>query len=1079
MMLFFNQNKPNRCGRMATAVLLASSIGCFGISPNSSMLFAAPKVHLNQNQQQATVTGRVSDQAGTQGLPSVNVRVKGTQNGTTTDADGRFQLNNVPADGVLVFTAIGYQTVEEQVNNREVIGVAMLEDMASLSEVVVVGYGTQKKETITGSVTSISTKELVKTPTTNLSNALAGRTPGLIVTQPSAEPGADNAAMLIRGTNTLGNSSPLVVIDGIPAREGGLERINPADIESMSVLKDAAAAIYGARAANGVILITTKRGAEGKPTITYNFNQGFSGIAVIPELADAAQYAEMRNDLEVYKLPVAEWQDAHNAFRTQGSFLRPNGTTINAPFTPESMNLFRDGSDPWGHPNTDWYGETIRNFAPQARHNLQITGGSENFKFLTSLGYQDQDAVYKNSATSYQQYDLRVNLDARISKYINTQIGVLGRQEDRNFPTKSAGTIFRMLMRGNPTQPAFWPNGMPGPDIENGENPVVITTDQTGYDRGKRYYFQTNGQIEISQPWIEGLKFVGTAAVDKFIEQNKRWETPWFLYTWQGAYEDDGVTPQLTRGQRGPADPRLNQSNEDQLNVLLGGILNYERTFNNDHNVTVMAGINRETIRNDHFSAYRRYFISSLIDQMDAGGDYEKDNGGGAWEQARLNYFGRAGYNFKGKYIGEFLWRFDGSYMFPQHSRYGFFPGLSAGWLISEENFWKNGVKAVNYLKLRGSWGQLGNDGIEFEDVLQEYQYFATYGFNSYIVNNNMVTSLAELRVPNNAITWEVANNYNVGLDAQLLGGKIDITLDAFLNKRSNILWQRNASIPQSTGMTLPAENLGIVHNRGGEFNVTYNGRAGEFNYAINVNGGYAKNKIIFWDEAPGAPAWQQTTGRVTEAGLYYIYDGVFRDEADIANNALDYSAVTNTLRPGDMKYVDYNGDGRITPEDQVRRNRNNIPTFQGGMNFNLQYKNFDLSILFQGATGGELFISTGESGAIGNYLHQFYEERWTVDNPSSEHPRIADRSDQYFSNDNTYWLQSTDYIRLKNLEFGYTLPAAFGQKIGISNLRLYVSGYNLLTFSGLKAYDPEALNSLGQYYPPARILNTGVSVTF
>ncbi len=1072
----FNQ-QIRRCGRMTIAAVLFSVMGCFGFSLTCQLLYAAtPNVLFVQ--QQLNLSGRVSDQSGTQGLAGVSVRVKGTQTGTTTDADGKFQLNNVPPNAVLVFSTIGYQTVEENVNNREVIGVSMFEDVASLSEVVIVGYGTQKKETITGSVTTVPTKELTKTPAVNLSNAIAGRTPGVIATQSSGEPGADGATIRIRGTNTLGNSDPLIVVDGIPAREGGLERINPADIESMSVLKDAAAAIYGARAANGVILITTKRGAQGKPTITYNFNQGFSGIALTPELADAGQYAEMRNDLEVYKLPVAEWQAATGAFRTTGAYLRPNGTTVNAPFDPEDIRMFGDGSDPWGHPNTDWFGATMRNFAPQSRHNLQITGGSENFKFLTSLGYQNQDAAYKNSATNYKQYDLRVNLDANISQYIKTQIGVLGRQEDRNYPTKSAGTIFRMLMRGNPTQPAYWPNGMPGPDIENGENPVVITTDQTGYDRNKRYYFQSNGQIEISQPWIEGLKFVGTAAVDKFIRQDKRWETPWYLYTWQGAYEDDGVTPLLVRGRRGPADPRLNQGNEDQLNVLLGGILNFERSFN-DHNVTVMAGINRETIRNDQFGAYRRYFISSLIDQMDAGGDYEKDNWGGAWERARLNYFGRAGYNYKGKYIGELLWRYDGSYMFPENSRYGFFPGVSAGWLISEEGFWKDNIKAVNYLKLRASWGQLGNDNIYYDGELQEYQYYSTYAFSSYIVNNNMAKTLFESRVPNNAITWEVANNYNIGLDAQLFGGKLDVTLEGFINKRSNILWRRNASIPTSTGMTLPAENLGIVHNRGGEFNINYHGNMGEFNYSINLNGGYAKNKIIFWDEAPGAPEWQRTTGRVTDAGLYYVYDGVFRDEQDIANNNLDYSAVTNTLRPGDMKFVDYNGDGRITPEDQVRRDKNTNPVFQGGMNFNLSYKNFDLSILFQGATGGELFLSTAESGAIGNYLLQFYENRWTVDNPSSEHPRIADRSDQYFSNGNTYWLQKTDYLRLKNLEFGYTLPAGIGQKIGISNLRFYVNGFNLLTFSGMKAYDPEAVNQLGQYYPPSRILNTGVSVTF
>jgi len=1032
--------------------------------------------HLNQ--QQISITGRVNSMAGNEGIPGVSVIIKGTQQGTSTDGEGKFHLENIPANAILVFTIVGYKTLEEPVNNRKVISVVLQDDLANLDEVVVVGYGTQKKETIAGSVVAVKSADLVKSPALNVSNSLAGRLPGVIATQGSAEPGYDGSTVRIRGTNTLGDSSPLVVVDGIPARQGGFERINPADIDNISVLKDASAAIYGARAANGVILITTKRGKTGKPSLSYTFNQGFSQPTFVPKLADATQYAEMRNELEVFKLNVNEWSSANQAFKESGVYNGSDGT-ITAPFSPEDFQLFRDGSDPWFHPNTDWYGAALKNWSPQSQHNLQLNGGSENFQYLTSVGYQKQDAFYKNSATNYKQYDLRINLDAKINKYISTKIGVLGREEDRNFPTKSAGTIFRMLMRGNPTQPAFWPNGLPGPDIENGENPVVITTDQTGYNRDKRYYFQTNGQIDITIPWIEGLKFTGTASADKYIKQTKEWDIPWYLYTWQGDYESDGTTPQLVAGKRGPyADPRLAQGNEDQLNILLGGVLNYDKTIG-DHKFNILAGINRETIRNDNFSALRKYFISAAIDELFAGGDAEKDNGGGAWERARLNYFGRVNYNYKDKYIAEFLWRYDGSYMFPESSRYGFFPGIMGAWRISEENFWKNNIPVVNYLKLRASYGQMGNDNIYYQDALQEYQYFSTYGFGTYIVDGALVKSLFESRVPNSFITWEVANNYDIGLDGQLFDGKVNFELDVFMNKRNSILWQRNASIPQSTGMTLPAENIGKVNNKGWEFNVGYNGASGDLKYNVSVNGGYAKNKIIFWDEAAGAPAWQRTTGKVTGSEMYYIYDGVFKDQADIASNTLDYSSITNNLRPGDMKYKDYDGDGKITPDDRVRRDKNTDPTFQGGLNIGLQYKNFDLTILFQGATGGELFVSTAESGAIGNYLKQFYDDRWTVDNPSDKYPRIADRSDQYYSSGNTYWLESTNYVRLKNLELGYTFPIEWLHKIGVSNLRIYANGLNLFTISGIKAYDPESLNQTGQYYPQARIMNFGASVTF
>ncbi len=1029
-------------------------------------------------QNQVTVRGTVKDISTGQPLAGVTVSVKGTNQATTTDENGNYSLEGVPGSATLVFTSVGLEAKEVSVSNQSSINVDLTPTSDNIDEVVVVGYGTQKKETVTGAVSAVKGDELKKSPAINLSNAMAGRVPGVVATNGSGEPGYDGSNIRIRGTNTLGDSGPLIVIDGIPARAGGIDRLNPADIENISVLKDASAAIYGARAANGVILVTTKRGKTGKPLLSYTFNQGFSQPTVVPKLADASEYAEMRNELEIYKLPVAEWGAALDAFNSAGSYKRPNGNTITAPFDAEDKKLFADGSDPWGHPNTDWYGEALKNWSPQAKHNVQLEGGTEDLRYLMSMGYLNQDGYYKNSATGYKQYDIRVNLDANINKYVKTQFGILGRQENRNFPTKGAGTIFRMLMRGNPTMPAYWPNGMPGPDIEYGENPVVISTDATGYDRDKRYYFQTNGQIEIKIPGVEGLKVTGTAAVDKYVRGTKRWEIPWFLYTWQGDYEADGTTPKLVAGKRGPAEPRLNQSSEDQMNVLLGAVASYDKTIG-DHIFNILAGVNRETIRNDNFSAFRRYFISNNIDYLFAGGDSEKDNNGSAWERARLNYFGRFNYNYKNKYIAELLWRVDGSYMFPTDTRYGFFPGAMLGWMVSEENFWKENVPFVNYFKIRASYGQMGNDNIYFEGALQEYQYFNTYGFNSYIINNEIVKSLRESRVPNMFITWEVANNYNLGFDLQFLGGKFNAEFDLFKNSRESILWRRNASIPQTTGMSLPVENIGKVDNSGFDLNIGYRETFGELGFSASVNGGYAKNKIIFWDEAPGAPEWQKSTGRAINAGMYYIYDGVFKDQAEIDANKIDYSDITGNLRPGDMKYQDYDGDGKITPDDRVRRDKNNVPTFQGGLNLGFTYKNFDLSVLFQGAMGAETRIGTDESGAIGNYLIDFYENRWSIDNPSSEHPRITDRSDQYFSYNNTYWMRNTDYLRLKNVELGYNAPSDWTKKFGVSSLRVFVSGQNLLTWSGMKVYDPESTNAIGHYYPQARLINSGVMVSF
>jgi TonB-linked SusC/RagA family outer membrane protein len=1013
-------------------------------------------------------------------LPGVSVLIKGTTSGTVTDVDGRFKINVAEQNAVLILSFIGFESLEVPIGNSSTFDLVLKPDMKSLEEVIVVGYGEQKKETITGAVASVKGRELAKSPAVNLSNSIAGRMPGVTAVNRSGEPGNDGSNIRIRGSNTLGNNDALIVIDGVPARAGGLDRLNPNDIESISVLKDASAAIYGSRAANGVILVTTKRGLNGKPELSFQVNQGWAQPTVVPDLANAAQYAGMLNDLDIYGLPVSEWNAANQAYKESGTYTRPNGQIRNAPYKPNELELYRNGSDPWNYPNTDWYKETLKTWSPQSRFNVQLAGGNDNVKYLTSIGHQNQDGYYKQSATGYKQYDIRMNVDANINKYVKVAVGFMGREEQRFFPTRSAGAIFRMQMRGKPNQPAFWPNGLPGPDIENGENPVVITTDQTGYDRDTRDYIQTNGSIEIKIPGVEGLKITGTAAVDKTMRFRKVWEIPWTLYEKGKTFEADGVTPVLVPSKRGPAEPRLFEENINQLNILLGTVVSYEKTINNDHNINVLAGFNKETVEGNNFNAFRRYFISTAIDQMFAGGDLEKNNGGGAFERARLNYFGRVAYNYKEKYLAEFLWRYDGSYIFPENTRYGFFPGIMLGWVVSDENFWKNSLgNTFDFFKIRGSWGQLGNDQIFFGGQLQEYQFLSTYGFNSYIVNGTEVKTLFETRVPNDRVTWEIANNSNLGFEGQFLDGKVFFEFDLFYNKRTNILWQKNASVPQSTGLILPAENIGEVENKGFDLNLGYRGNIGELTYSVGVNGGYAKNKILFWDEAPGAPEWQRSTGKPMNTFLVYQYDGVFATQEDINSNPLNYSAITNNLRPGDMKYKDYDGDGKITPDDRVRMDNNDIPLFQGGFTMNMAMKNFDLSILFQGALGAKQYVSAGESGNIGNYLSEIYDNRWTIDNPSSEHPRIANRSDQYFSGGNTYWFRSNDYLRLKNVELGYNLPTHISEKVGVKNLRLYVNGLNLFTWDKLKVYDPETVSSTGQYYPQARIISTGLNVTF
>lgn len=1000
---------------------------------------------------QNTIRGTVLDSESSTGLPGVNVVVKGTTTGTVTDVDGNYSLN-VPTDAeTLVFSSVGYTTQEIEINGRNTIDVTMAPDIQALSEVVVVGYGTQKKVTATGSVSTVKGEVVKQSPATNLSNNLVGRMSGVVALSGSGEPGYDNSIIRIRGSNTLGNNSPLIVIDGIANRSGGLSRLNPNDIESITVLKDASAAIYGSQAANGVILVTTKRGTAGKPTIDFNFNQGFNQPTRLPEMADAPTYATMVNEIDMYRGRVPR-------------------------FTDEEIQKFRNGSDPWNYPNTDWYAATIKPVSLQNQANLSVNGGSENIRYFLSIGAVNEDGYYKNSATKYSQYQFRSNVDGKISDHINVGFDILGRQENRNFPTRSAGSIFRALMRGKPTLPAYWPNGMPGPDIEYGDNPVVTGTDATGYDRDKEYFLQTNMRLNIDIPWVEGLSFTGNAAFDKNSRFRKLWQTPWYLYTFKGF--DENNEPILEAGKRGLDSPQLTQWTEDGRTTTLNAYATYEKTLG-DNFFSIMAGTERQTSHNDYFNAFRRFFISDAVDQLFAGGEEQMRNDGGASQTARLNYFGRVNYNFQEKYLAEFVWRYDGSYIFPEKGRYGFFPGISLGWRISEEDFWKNNITFMDNFKLRGSWGQTGNDRID------EYQFMPTFRFGQdYVFGiDNQVKTIYQPRIPNPNVTWEVANQLDIGFEGQILEGRLTFEAAYFNNLRTNILWWRNASVPGTTGLSLPRENIGEVVNRGIDGMITYAQNFDDFRFDISVNGTYAKNEIKFWDESPGVEKWQQSTGHPMNTNLYYNAIGVFKDE-EAVNNYPHWP----DARPGDIIFEDVNDDGVIDGKDRIRVDKNVIPRFTGGLSINAGYKQFNLAILFQGATGAMQYVFT-ESGEIGNFLQDFAEKRWTPENPNAEHPRTYNRVDEYWvSQQNTYWLRNADYLRLKNIELGYNFPSGLNERLGIQNLRLYVNAFNLFTIDKLKVLDPEGSprewdpsnNRLsGAYYPQKRVLNAGVSLTF
>lgn len=1011
--------------------------------------------------QQKTIKGTVVDATG-EPLIGVNVSVKGTTIGIITDIDGNYTLE-VPSKSTIVFSYIGYQTQEVAVGNQSTINVTLKEDTQKLEEVVVVGYGTQKKVTVTGSVASVSGEELKASPTTNLTNGMVGRMPGVIGFQTADEPGGGGTTIRIRGTNSLGSNDPLVVIDGVPDRDGGMNRLNPTEIESISVLKDASAAIYGARAANGVILITTKRGKEGKPTVTFNASAGFSQPTRLPEMTNSFEYATMLNEV----LP--------------GSF------------SQEQLEGYRTHSNPWKYPDTDWFDTVIKNASPLYRTDLGVSGGTDIIKYYVNFAANGEDGLYKNSANRYDQYSLRTNLDIKTSKYVNFQLGTTARLEDTHYPSKSAGDIFAGIRRSTPTSPAFWPTGEFGPAIERGDNPAATSTDAAGFDHYKNQYIQNNLSVNVQIPWIEGLTLRGNASYDVHFMNRRLMKKPIYLYSWDGVNES---SEGLSASKQWLDAPTLERKHSEQIDWMINGLLDYNRTFG-QHTIGVTFGMEAQKKQYEETYAYRAGFISDTKPELNLGSEQGLQNSGLSWKEARLNYFGRVSYNYLERYLFEFVWRADGSYRFPKDHRYGFFPGVSAAWRVSEENWWKENVRFIDYFKLRASISQTGNDALL--DANNNYdrsiQYLNTFKFNDTgnIFGGSEYKRLYPTRTPNSNITWEVGTTYNVGLDFKFLQNRLSIETDAFYHKRTNMLISRNASLPEITGITLPRENIGEMKNRGFDMLIGWNDKIGEVEYSASLNMTYARNEIIYWDETQNIPEYQFSTGQSVNNKLYYVADGIFHNQSEInayptwgeeqdenGKPILDANGnKKTTVVPGDIRFKDINGDGKIDGDDRIRSDKNEEPRFVAGLTLGLKWKGWDLMLLFQGATGGQMYIRTW-SGLQGNYLKSYYDERWTPENPNANGPRSYDRENQYwYSNENTYFIRNANYLRLKNAELGYTFSFEELKKAGISNLRLYANGSNLLTFDGVKDADPEQRSSDIQGYPLRKIINFGVQATF
>lgn len=1001
-------------------------------------------------QQDNKITGTVLDATG---MPVIgaNIMVKGTTNGTITDMDGKFSLE-AREGAVLVVSYIGFANQEIKIGKQKQLSIALKEDSQALDELVVVGYGTQKKEVVTAAITSVKADDIAVSPSADVAAGLAGRLSGVIINTRSGEVGNEGTSIFIRGKSTYGgNTEPLYVVDGIARSEedGILSRMDPNDIESISVLKDASAAIYGSRAANGVILITTKRGKEGmKPTLNVTYNHSFAQPTRIVEMADAATYAVASN----------------YANDTKG---------LPRLYTDEDIQLFRDGSDPLGHPNTDWYRTVQKTWTHQDKANLSLRGGSEKVQYFLSGGFLHQGTPFNNGFTYNQQINVRSNLDAKVNKYIRLSVDLAAKKLDRVLPrdgSVNGGSMYSHVALNLPTILAKYPGTDYAAPARDGDNPLVQTSGEAGETRTDRWILNSLANITIDIPWIKGLSINGSVAYDFYQQKFKQFKNVAYVYNYDQTTDEytKVIVPKFSS-------PSLNVE-EKRTESLTGNLrVNYHNTFNDLHTIDAFLGFEGNKSNVSMLNGYRGNFPSGSISELPFGDSNTQTNNGYFTETARLNYFGRLLYDFDNKYMLQFQFRYDGSQIFPKGNRYGFFPGVSAGWTVSRESFMQD-IDWLDNLKLRASWGQMGNDAVA------AYQYMVLYGLTSGAVfNGAQASGLSQKNTPNPNITWEVANSYDVGLESRFFEGQLSFEFDWFKSRRTNILTKRNASVPAFTGLSLPDENIGIAENGGIEFMIGHQKAISkDLSYSISGNFTYAKNEVVFSDEVPMAEEYQKSEGHPIGSSLRYKAIGIY-SEADINDPTVPKRPGTMA---GDIKIWDANGDGEINSLDQIRQDLTDIPQIVYGLNLGLTWKQFDISLMFQGQakvinTINDVWVDPSSGGA-GNLMKWWTEDMWTPDNPDGTKPRLGTPNK---IGGTTFTNINAAFFKLKNAEIGYTIPASLREKIGVANARVYLSGTNLFSIDHMRGMgiDPEATGGGygGWALNPQRLINIGVNVSF
>ncbi len=1005
------------------------------------MIMIRRKVQVVDKTIETNVTGTIRDSLTKESLPGVNIRVKGKSISAISTPQGTFSIKADMGD-VIVFSYIGFKTKEVLVNQNN-LSVLMQVDDKKLEDVVVIGYGTKKKIHLTGSVATVSGKELTEAPSSNLSNMIAGRLSGVVATNPNGRPGS-GSNLNIRGFSTLGNNSPLIIVDGV--QRDSFNAFDPNEIESISVLKDAAAtAVYGARANNGVFLVTTKRGKIGKPSISYSGNTGIQQPTLYPKVMSAAEYAK-----------------AYNQGLLNAGFDPNNPAQAGNFFKQEAIGRYERGED-----GEDWYKATFKKNPLITNHNLTVNGGTEAIKYFLSLGTVDQSGMYDN--ISYKAYKFRSNIDAKINNSLSVGIDLEGRQENNETPRIDANTIFEHVVRANPTYRAYFPSGRP---VNNGGDHVGEEIKNSGYNRLLQNTFQ--GTLSATQKLdvlTEGLSAQAKVSFGKQYGFRKAFSLPYAMYNEDA---DGKITGTKTVGPL----PSLSETFNQSYSTFFNASLNYQRKFGK-HDFSGLLLYEDNESQGDQFNAFKQDFpIVSKDEFFVSGPKNQSISGSSLINDARRALVGRIGYVFNDRYLLDASFRYDGSYIFPEGKRFGFFPAVSAGWRISEEDFIKNNpsLAFITNLKIRGSKGLVGNDKVsafQFQDAF-------TLATNAGPFFNGVPQALTYYGVyPNPDITWEKADNTNIGFEANLWNNKLGIEFDYFIKDTRDILWSRTRSVPGTFGRSLPNENYARVLNKGIDLVLSHESKIGSVNYNLKFISSYAKNRVKEIDDPANAQDFQKQINRPLGFRVGYEALGFFQSQAE-ADNWMGGKQFGLKPLPGQIKYADLNGDGTVDSNDQkVLSDNTPAPRVMLGLSGGLNWKGFDLNFLLQGAAAMNFLYSTNGRIPFQGGIFHYMLDAWSPTNTGAEFPSLVVGA--YSNNDRTssVWLKDASYLRLKSLNIGYTFSKIAIKTFELNRLRVFASGFNLVTWSKLKNFDPEAENGAGNYYPQQRVFSFGVNINF